>query len=109
MSVNWDDWGNPVRRPEVWLRSAGDENALYDPDSASVHLLNETALAIWDLCDGDTKPAEMIDAICELCGAHPDVVSEDVERILMELNAAHLIHWNLAPKREPAGPAPDAP
>ena len=94
--LSWDEWGCPIRRSEVWFRPAGGENALYDPTSASVHMLNETALAIWDLCDGETRPEEMIDAICELTGAHQEMVAEDVERILMEFNHAHLIHWTVA-------------
>jgi len=101
---NWDEWGCPIHRPEVWLRQADGENALYDPTSTSVHLLNDTALAIWNLCDGETRPEEMIDAICELTGAHPEIVSEDVERILMEFHKTHLVHWTAA-QRSPADTA----
>jgi hypothetical protein len=58
-----------------------------------VYLLNETALAIWDLCDGETSPAEMVTAVVELTGMHPDVVTEDVERILKEFEEAGLLSW----------------
>ena len=102
--MNWDEWGCPIKRAEVWLRTAEKENALYDPSSSAVHLLNETALAIWDLCDGETRPEEMIEAICELTQAHRDVVSEDVERILMDFHRAHLIHWSLAADHAPVDP-----
>jgi PqqD family protein of HPr-rel-A system len=85
--------GRPVRKPEVWLRQAGDENAVYNPSNGSVHLLNETALAIWDLCDGQTSPEEMVTAVCELTGMHPDIVSEDVQRILGEFEEAGLLTW----------------
>ncbi len=83
----------PMRRDDVWLRRAGRENAAYDPRTGSVHILNETALAIWELCDGTTQPEEMVGAICELCGMHPDVVVEDVSRILAEFELANLITW----------------
>ncbi len=85
--------GRPVRKPEVWLRQAGDENAVYNPNNGSVHLLNETALAIWDLCDGQTSPEEMVTAVCELTGMHPDIVTEDVQRILGEFEEAGLLTW----------------
>lgn len=85
--------GRPVRKPEVWLRQAGDENAAYNPATGSVYLLNETALAIWDLCDGQTSPEEMVTAVVELTGMHPDVVTEDVERILKEFEEAGLLSW----------------
>lgn len=85
--------GRPVRKPEVWLRQAGEENAVYNPATGSVFLLNETALAIWDLCDGETSPEEMVTAVVELTGMHPDVVTEDVERILGEFEEAGLLTW----------------
>jgi hypothetical protein len=83
----------PLRRPDVWLRRAGSENAAFDPVSGSVHVMNETALAIWELCDGETQPGEMVGAICELTSMHPDVVTEDVARILTDFESAKLITW----------------
>jgi hypothetical protein len=83
----------PDRRADVWLRQAGTENALIDPVTGAVHLLNETALAIWDLCDGQTLPIEMIAGICEATGLPEEVVTEDLERILAEFDRAGLIEW----------------
>ena len=85
----------PLRNPEVWLRQAKAENAIYDPSTGSVHLLNETARAIWDLCDGETTVEEMVTAIVELCGMHRDIVIEDVDRILTEFGAAGLLTWRI--------------
>ncbi|MBW3578448.1 MAG: HPr-rel-A system PqqD family peptide chaperone [Actinobacteria bacterium] len=83
----------PARKPDVWVNLARGENTLFDPDTGKVHLLNDTALAIWDLCDGETYPAEMLDAICELCNMQPEVVSQDLERVLGEFQRAGLIEW----------------
>lgn len=83
----------PARKPDVWVRLARGEHTLFDPGTGTVHLLNDTALAIWDLCDGDTYPREMMDAICALCDMHPDVVSEDLERVLRDFDRAGLIEW----------------
>ena len=85
--------GRPMRRSGVWLRQVSGENAVYDPTMGSVHLLNDSALAIWHLCDGDIDPEEMVAAICELSRMHRDVVSEDVERVLNEFEAAGLLEW----------------
>ena len=84
----------PTRNPQVWLRQAGSENVVYDPSRESVHVMNATAVAIWVLCDGDTVPVEMIEAICQLSGLPYDVVQEDVSRILEEFDAAGIISWN---------------
>ncbi len=83
----------PARRDGVWVRRSGDENALFDPTSSAVHLLNETALAIWELCDGQTDPEEMIAAIVEVSGLERDAVTQDVRRILSELGDAGLLTW----------------
>ena len=85
--------GKPARKAEVWLRQAGVENTLYDPDQGTVHILNDTALAIWNLCDGETDPEEMVQAICDLSGMPAEVVTEDVERTLTELDVAGLLLW----------------
>jgi PqqD family protein of HPr-rel-A system len=85
--------GRPVRRNDVWLRNAKDEIAVYNPATGDVYLLNETALAIWDLCDGETRPDEMMNAICDVTSLPPEVVAEDVERILLEFDSAELIEW----------------
>jgi hypothetical protein len=85
----------PMRSADVWLRQTPGETAIYDPSTESVHLLNETALAIWNLCDGETTVEEMVVAICELCNMHREIVVEDVDRILTEFGAAGLLTWKV--------------
>lgn len=85
----------PVRNPDVWLRKAKDETAIYDPATGSVYVLNETALAIWELCDGQTTVEEMVTAVCDFCGMHREIVIEDVDRILTEFGAAALLTWRV--------------
>ena len=85
--------GKPVRKVDVWLRQSDKENIVYDPESGSVHLMNATAMAIWVLCDGDTDPEEMVDAICELSGLPREVVVEDVRRILLQFEEADILSW----------------
>jgi hypothetical protein len=81
----------PLRRPDVWLRQAGGENAVFDPETGNLHLLNDTALAIWQLCDGETWPEEMVVAICEVTGLHEDVVTKDIGRILTDFQHSGLL------------------
>lgn len=83
----------PMRKSQVWVRRSGSENAVVEPGSGTVHMLNDTAMAIWQLCDGETRPEEMIEAICQLSSLHPDVVTEDVQRILLDFQQVGLIEW----------------
>jgi hypothetical protein len=71
----------------------GDENAVFDPVTKGLHLLNETARAIWELCDGDTTPSEMVMAICEVSGLPDEVVAEDVHRTLSEFDRLGILDW----------------
>jgi PqqD family protein of HPr-rel-A system len=77
----------------VWFREAGEENVLYDRNSGEVHVLNETARAIWELCDGRTSTKEMVEAVCQVTSLHHDVVSEDVDRLLAEFDRVGVISW----------------
>jgi pyrroloquinoline quinone biosynthesis protein D len=74
----------PRRRDGVKLRREGDAHIVWDPVGGPAHLLNETALAIWQLCDGETSPQEMVAASCMLFAVDPDQVAQDehVERDL---------------------------
>lgn len=83
----------PRRRDDVWLRQVREENAIYDPGTGSVHILNETALAVWHLCDGETTVGEMVDSIVELFAMHRDVVVEDVDRILKQFEVAGIVSY----------------
>jgi coenzyme PQQ synthesis protein D (PqqD) len=85
--------GYPARKPQVWLRQSGQENAVFDPETSALHLLNATATAIWVLCDGETTPDEMVEAICELSGLPGEVVTEDVRRILLQFEEADILMW----------------
>jgi PqqD family protein of HPr-rel-A system len=86
--------GFPTRKPDVWLRQSDTENAIYDPTTGEVHLLNATAVAIWTLCDGQTTPAEMIQAVCDLSGLPEDVAGEDVMRALHGFEQAGILTWS---------------
>ena len=88
--------GFPTRKPDVWLRQSETENAIYDPDADEVHLLNATAVAIWTLCDVETSPTEMIQAVCDLSGLPSDVAEEDVMRALLQFEHAGILTWEEA-------------
>lgn len=49
----------PQRCADILLQPAGAETLLYDPRTDDVHALNQTALAIWELCDGGHTTDDM--------------------------------------------------
>lgn len=86
----------PHRRGEL-IQSAGSEGwTVYEPETDSLHVLNASAKAIWDLCDGSTSPEEMSAAISELTGLELKAARRDVEAALVALTDLRLL--------EPSGP-----
>ena len=82
----------PLRRAgEVWRRQEGAQIAIFDPSSQKLIRMNQSALAIWELCDGATDRDEIVAALVELTGRpEPEVLSE-VNQTLDHLKAVGLI------------------
>jgi hypothetical protein len=83
----------PSRRRGVHVRREDIGPMLVVDDDGRTYLLNETALALWELCDGVTAPDEMVDAVRIACGVARDVAELDVSRTLRELTEAGLLSW----------------
>jgi hypothetical protein len=74
----------PLRREGILSKELGDETVLYHQDGSAIHVLNRTALAIWELCDGAHTVQEMdqsIRSIFDLPNPQVDVAG-DIERTL---------------------------
>lgn len=54
-------------------------------------VLNPTALALWELCDGETDVDEMISAVCTLFALDRARASADVRQALAELVSVGVI------------------
>lgn len=74
----------PERRGRVIERNEDGMWVVEDPDGGA-HSLNDTAHAIWELCDGMTTTREMAGAIVELTGMDPGKATGDVEMTIARL------------------------
>ena len=84
----------PVRRTDVVLDGDDTRSVLIDPGRGDGHVLNPTARAIWELCDGTTTLDELVDAICQVFSVPHGVALRDVAAVLAELEAAGLVSWS---------------
>jgi hypothetical protein len=82
---------HPTRIGEVWTRSEGDQTAVFDPSTGTLSRLNPSALAIWELCDGETHRDEIVDALVELTGRIRTEVADEVETTLLKLRQLGLL------------------
>jgi len=87
------DWmtATPLRHGQAWVRRGSDDAAVYNPDTGTLHVLNPSALAIWELCDGATTGREMVEAVAELTALDIAAAAADVGLALDELARRELI------------------
>jgi len=68
----------PMRNPNLALVRRPDGAMLVDVAGTARLRLNETAAAVWELCDGTTTVREIVEAMNQLWAASPSVVVSEV-------------------------------
>jgi hypothetical protein len=53
------DTDRPLKREDITCQDMGTETLLYDAEAEAIHVLNPTALLIWNLCDGHHSLQDM--------------------------------------------------
>jgi pyrroloquinoline quinone biosynthesis protein D len=75
----------PLRSPGVRVADRGGDAKLVDGSGTPVLALNDTALAIWDLCDGATTVEEMVEAVVTAFAVDLPEATADVEDVIGQL------------------------
>ena len=88
--------GLPRQSAGLIVDRNGDSAALVDATGGRRYVLNNTAAALWELCDGHTSPQEMVEALCLLFAAEATTITVDVDRVLDDFAAYGLIEWEPA-------------
>lgn len=65
----------PKVRDDVTIQELGDEVMIYDSHNEKVHILNNTAHCIWDLCNGTHTLREIKE---EMCKKFPDISEQEI-------------------------------
>jgi hypothetical protein len=87
-----------ARKDGIVVRELPDEVLVYDLERHKAHCLNQTAAAVWRLCDGETTPKEMS---FRLAREFSTPVDEDVVWLALdELGKLNLLE---SPVVRPAG------
>ena len=85
----------PVRNPDIKVQEIGKETLLYSPEGRAVHVLNPTALLIWNCCDGDHSDQDIARIIRESFAVPEgrDVI-QDVHKTLEVFTEKKLVHYH---------------
>ncbi len=75
----------PRRRDGASAVELDDNVALYDDVGQLLILLNTSAAAVWELCDGETTVDDMVQTLAEAHGEDATVIAGDVRRTVRKL------------------------
>ena len=80
----------PVRRSRVVLVK-GKEPLLFNPDAGSVYKINETALMIYELCDGKHTVNMIAKELTHAFSEDPGTIRKDLDATLKYLHEHKLL------------------
>ncbi len=81
----------PVRKPGVLARQLGDEWILYDSETGDLHVVNEVAGFVWEMCDGSSSLEQMSDRVREAYDVPADAdLMADLHGIIASLRERRL-------------------
>lgn len=83
----------PQQARNTKLKRGRGAHILEDDHDRPLCRANDTAAALWELCDGRTTVDEMVAAIAELSSLPEAEVRDDVTRALSELAIVNAIEW----------------
>ncbi len=90
----------PLRRSGLRVEHGRECHVLRDQAGSLALALNESALALWELCDGETTEEEMVAAVSEACKIPASQAARDVSEALERFTSLGLVDWQQPVGRE---------
>ena len=84
----------PRRRRGLTVRHHPEGAVIVDADGVEAVSLDDTAAALWELCDGETDVEEITEAVCTVWNVEPEVARRDVRMTLRVLGDAGVLDWH---------------
>jgi len=72
----------PAGRADIVADVLDDESILYDPQTEQTHRFNETAFAVWQMCDGHTTTRQIAQHLAEEYEVDARRALDHVEQLL---------------------------
>ncbi len=66
-------------RDSIITKKLGNETVLYDPEKKKVHILNQTAFFIWQLCENKYDTKDLVSTILNNFECKKNVKEEKIE------------------------------
>ena len=90
------DQSMPSHKPGVLHYDVLDEMVVYCPDSMQAASLNESARAIWELCDGTRTIEDICTELASQVGLPKEQLQDDVNSVIDRLRQLDFLRDNAA-------------
>jgi Coenzyme PQQ synthesis protein D (PqqD) len=116
-NLPWSDQSPPSRHPraaclkrrrDVKSRLVDGETVVLDQQAGVVHQLNATASFIWERCDGQSTLTDIAQQLAQAFEVDPHVASCDVNAMIGQLEALHLLELCTGEEVHGKAPAPES-
>ena len=83
--------GKVLKRGGVLCKELEGEGILFNPQNEAVHILNKTALAIWNRCDGKLDVHEIATDIATIFEGDASDILNDVRKCIVDFRKQQLL------------------
>lgn len=83
----------PLKKSELWKRLSKDEGVVVDTVRAVEHTLNDTAMRIFELCDGESTVSDIARKMTEEYGVEFEKARQDVAKCIAKLEELNVITY----------------
>lgn len=87
--INMDE--KPKRKDNLVAEDMDDDVLVADFRKSEMHVLNPTAAAIWEMCDGEHTAEQIADTLAEHFGVTAEEIQSDVANMLADFNEKGLL------------------
>jgi hypothetical protein len=81
----------PVRKSELWKRTSEEGGIVVDTVRAIEHTLNDTALRIFELCDGESSISDIAEMLTKEYEVDLETARNDVTRVAEKLEELNVL------------------
>ena len=83
----------PMKKSELWKRLSDDEGVVVDTVRAVEHTLNDTAMRIFELCDGESTVSDIARKITEEYEVDYEKSRQDVVKCIAKLEELNIVTY----------------
>ncbi|MBU7017093.1 MAG: PqqD family protein [Theionarchaea archaeon] len=83
----------PMKKSELWKRLSDNEGVVVDTVRAVEHTLNDTAMRIFELCDGESTISDIARKITEEYEVDFEKSQQDVAKCIAKLEELNIVTY----------------